>query len=224
MIEIINFGIQNNTNGIVPLSLFGNNADPMDNANATTQYSWNLSGFSITNENTILIQYRAINNTIFSLATINFGGTSLQDVCNALNTLNLGSFFITTSGGNTFINNYNQNVVFSLLTIYNPTTSTSLSYSFSFSGVGLQAEVFKNAISQVVANSPSFTSGNINVVGGDAILFNVTLSGNTKGTNYFVFNATTNTYLVNQTTTSGIDVGYPFTIVANNTYIIGMQN
>jgi hypothetical protein len=224
MIEILNFNVTNSTDGTIPLSLFGNNADPMDNSNATTQYSWNLTGFSITNENTIIIQYKGLNQTTFTFATISFSGTTLQDVVNTLNLLNLGSFFITTSGGKTFINNYNNNIVFSLLTILNPTSAPSLSYSWSFSGLGFVAEILVNTISQVLNTSPSFTSGSVVVANGDNILFQVTLSGNTKATTYSVYNITTSTFLYNVTTTSGIDVGLPFVIQPNNAYLLVMQN
>ena len=88
----------------------------------------------------------------------------------------------------------------------------------------MSAEIFKNGISQILSNSPSFTSGNINVVSGDNILFNVVVNGSPKATNYYVYNITTKTYIVNATITNGIDVGYSFTIQPNSAYLIGMQN
>jgi hypothetical protein len=224
MKEVVTLSLQNNTNGDIPISILGNNSDPMDNSNATTQYAWNLGSFAITNENTIILQFKSLNDPNFTIASLNFSGTSINDVVNALNTLNLGSFFITTSGGNTIINNYNQNLVFSVLSILNPSSASTLQYSFSFIAIGMSAEIFKNAVSQVLSNSPSFTSGNINVVSGDTILFNVSVNGNTKPTNYYVYNITTQTYLVNATITNGVDVGYSFNIQPNSAYLIGMQN
>lgn len=224
MIEVLSFSVNNNTNGIVPVSLFGNFGDPMDNSNATTQYSWNLGSFAITNENTIILQYKSVSDTNFQIISAPFTGTNINDVVSVLNTFNLGSFFTTTSGANTIINNYNNNVVFSVLNILNPASASTLTYSFSFNAVSMSAEIFVNAVSQVLSNSPSFTSGNVSVVSGDNILFNVSVNGNTKATNYYVFNVTTNTYLINSTITNGIDIGYPFTIAPNTAYIIGMQN
>ena len=130
MQENILFNIQNNTNGTIPISIFGNNADPMDNANATTQYLYNLTGFTITNENTVQIDYKFQGSTSFTTASANFSGNSLQDVVDALNTLNLGGFFITTSGGNTYLNNYNNNIIFDNLGIYS--SNVYLNYSFNF--------------------------------------------------------------------------------------------
>ena len=136
MVEVISFNITNNTNGTVPISILGNNADAMDTSNATTQYQWNLTGFSITNENTILLQYKA-SGIIYTFAQLSFSGTTIQSICDTLNTLNLGYFFITTSGGSTFINNYNNNVQFATLQIFNPLTTTALNYQFNYSGVGM---------------------------------------------------------------------------------------
>jgi hypothetical protein len=118
MREVINFSIANNTNATVPVSLFGNTADQMDTANATTQYSWNLTSLTITNETQYIIEYRWVNESTFTLFTGTFSGTNLQSIVDSLNTLNLGYFFITTSGGNSFLNNYNQNIVFRNLNIY----------------------------------------------------------------------------------------------------------
>jgi hypothetical protein len=221
MKEVISFAIQNNTNGTIPLSLFGNNADPMDNANATTQYSWNVTSLSITNENTIILQYRLPNTTSYSIVTTNFSGTSVQDVVNALNTLNLGAFFITTSGGNTLINNYNQNIVFNFLNILNPNT-TSLNYAWNMSGAGGKADVYKNLIIQVSDVSPTTASGSISVIATDSILFNQTATSNP--TTFQVYNLTTSTYLYNVTLAPSVGGGFTFTISANNSYFISAQD
>jgi hypothetical protein len=222
--EPLRFSVTNTTNAIVPVSFMGNNADPMDTANATTQYTWNVSSFVITTENTITLQYKPTNQVNFSIATTTFSGTTLQSVIDALNTLNLGYFFVTTSGATTLINNYNDDVTFSVLEIFDPTQSATLTYSWSFSGSSIQAEIYVNAVLQVSNVSPAFASGNVSVNTSDTILFVVTVGGNTKATNYFVYNLTTQTYIVNQTITNGVDVGYTFTIQANNSYLIGMQN
>lgn len=221
MVEIISLNITNNTNGFVPISILGNNADPMDNSNATTKYAWNLGSFSITNENRILIQYRGVNSTTYTILNLTFGGTTIQDICNALNTLNLGSFFVTTSGANSIINNYNQNVVFGFLTIYSPTT-TSLNYSWSMSGAGGKGTILKNLVTQVNDSSPITTSGSVSVVGGDSIRFDQTAT--TSPTIFSVYNLTTSTYLYNVTLAATISASYTFSIVANNSYLLIAQD
>lgn len=221
MVEIINLSIVNNTNGFVPVSILGNNADPMDNSNATTQYSWNLGTYAITNEDSILIQYRSINSSVYTIASLPFGGNSLQDVCNALNTLNLGSFFVTTSGANSIINNYNQNLVFGFLTIYGSTT-TSLNYSWNMIGTGGKATILKNLVTQVNDNSPITTSGSVVVVGGDSIRFDQTAT--TLPTTFSVYNLTTSTYIYNVTLAPTISASFTFPIVANNSYLLVAQD
>jgi hypothetical protein len=173
MEEIITFQFQNNTNGTIPISAFGDYTDPMDNANATTRYRWNLTGFSVTNENNIYIQYRGVNETSFSTAVVAFSGTSLQDVCNTLNTLNLGAFFVTTSGANTYIDNYNVNVVFGNLSVYSSLT-TSASYSVIQSNAGGSGTIQVNAVTQVTYSTPSSASGSLSNVNVGSV---ITISG-----------------------------------------------
>lgn len=222
MRETITFNIQNTTNGTIPVSILGNNADPMDNANATTQYAWNLGTFNITSQNTILIQYKNPNDSFYTLASVPLQGNQTQDIANALNTLNIGSFFITTSGVNKILNCYNQNVAFNYLNIFNATNDAIVHYVFDFTGAGLQAEILKNAVSQVLQTSPSNIKGQFVQLAGDSIKYDVTLAGNTIPVNYFVFDMSTNTYLLNVTTTSGLNNSFTFATSGTNSYLIGM--
>ena len=176
MKEVLNFSITNTTNGIVPVSLFGNNADPMDNANASTQYSWNLGSFAIGGENTISIQNKSVNSASFSISTISFSGNTINDVLTALNLLNLGSFFATTSGSATIINNYNNNVVFGVLNIFS-NSAPSLIYSFQGAGTGGSATIVNNttATTMFSGTTPNAvgTNGNLStqISNGDSITF-----------------------------------------------------
>jgi hypothetical protein len=221
MREVLSFYLENNTSGLVPVSLFGNNSDPMDNSNATTQYQWNTSSLVINTQNWVSIQFKSVNESFYSLANIPFGGGSLINVVNALNTLSIGAFFLDA---NKRINNYNNNIQYANLTIYNSVGDTIANYSFSFSGVGFSAEILKNSVSQVLSTSPSSANGQFVISGGDTILFNVTTGGNVKATNYFVFNLSTNSYLVNNYILNGSDIGYSFVAQANCSYLLGMQN
>ena len=120
--QVLSINIANNTSSDMSLiSILGNNQDTMDNSNATTQYGWNLTGFSITNEDSITLEYKGVNETNFTTTTIPLNGTTLQSLADALNTLNIGTFFIATSGGNTYLYNYNQNIVFGTLQITSST-------------------------------------------------------------------------------------------------------
>jgi uncharacterized delta-60 repeat protein len=118
------------------MSILGNNTDVMDNSNASTRYYWDLTGFSLTNENTITIQYQYTGQSGFSTATTNVQGTTLQSVADALNTLNIGTFFLTTSGASTFLNNYNQYVAYGSLNIVNNTSLINTSFVVGTGFVG----------------------------------------------------------------------------------------
>jgi hypothetical protein len=224
MQEVISLNILNTTNGTVPISILGNNSDAMDTSNATTRYQWNLTGFTITNENTIILQYRSSGSLIYTIYQIAFNGTTIQSICDSLNTLNLGYFFITTSGGSTFINNYNNNVQFGTLQVLNPATTTALNYEFNYSGVTSQVKIYVNAIVQYANGTPNTDSGNIPVVAGNTILFQGDTTAIPTGTNIFIYNITTSTYIYNNTTTSAITFNQTFTISANNSYLIGMNS
>jgi hypothetical protein len=223
MREIISLNLVNNTNGTVPISILGNNSDAMDTSNATTRYQWNLTGFTITNENTILLQYKT-SGIVYTFAQLSFSGTTIQSICDTLNTLNLGYFFITTSGGSTFINNYNNNVSFATLQIFNPASTTALNYQFNYSGVSSQLKIYVNAIVQYANGTPNTDSGNIPVVAGNTILFQGDTTATPTGTNIYIYNITTSTYIYNNTTTSAITFNQTFIISANNSYLVGMNN
>jgi len=61
------------------------------------------------------------------------------------------------------------------------------------------------------------------VVAGDVIDFISEVGNNPKGTQVFVYNLTTGQYLLNTTQTSPSETGDIFTIVANNSYLIGVN-
>jgi len=223
MQEVISLNLVNTTNGTVPISILGNNGDVMDTANATTRYQWNLTGFTITNENTILLQYKT-SGIIYTIAQLSFSGTTIQSICDTLNTLNLGYFFITTSGGSTFINNYNNNVQFATLQIFNPASTTALNYQFNYAGAGMDVKIYVNAIVLYANGTPNTDSGNIPVVAGNLIDFQGSTFATPTGTNIYIYNITTSTFIYNNTTTSSIGFFESFTILANNSYLIGMNN
>lgn len=133
--EVVSFNITNTTNGSIPMSIMGNNTDVMDNSNASTRYFWDLTGFALTNEDTITIQYQYSGQSGFSIASVKVQGTTLQSVADALNTLNIGTFFLTSSGGSTYLNNYNQNVAYGSISI---TSSASIINPLFFVGSGFQ--------------------------------------------------------------------------------------
>ena len=173
--DVISFNISNSTNGDIPVSILGNPANPMDNANATTKYDWDVTTLTFGSLDSISILFKGVFEVSFSTAQLSFSLQTYQGVCDALNTLNLGVFFVTTSGGSTFINNYNENFVFGQLNIYNSATPQQINYSFDTTpDVGGSNNIFKNAVSQVSVLNPVTTNGVINASNGDTILYNGT--------------------------------------------------
>jgi hypothetical protein len=124
MKETINFNFQNNTNGTVPISVFGNNANTMDTLGATTQYNWDISSLNFIINNTVSLQYQSVGAPSFTTAVLPLPSQNIQGLLDALNTLNIGFFFTTTSGLSTFLNNYNLNVIFGQLNVYNASLIT----------------------------------------------------------------------------------------------------
>jgi hypothetical protein len=124
MKETINFNFTNNTNGTVPISVFGNNANTMDTLGANTQFNWNITSLNFIVNNTVSLQYQNVGAPSFTTAVLPLPSQNIQGLLDALNSLNIGFFFTTTSGLNTFLNNYNLNVVFGQLNVYNASLIT----------------------------------------------------------------------------------------------------
>jgi hypothetical protein len=121
----IGLQIRNNTNYPQQINVMGNPANLLDTANATTEYRWDLTGFTITFENTISVQYKRNTDPTFDTFTWDLDGTSLQGVVIALNNLGIGYFNLYDELGSTYIGTYNQNYAFGDLNIFNPSISTT---------------------------------------------------------------------------------------------------
>jgi hypothetical protein len=119
--EYISINIKNNTNGNIPMSIMSNPSNLTDISNQTTEYSWDVTSLSITTENTVIIQYRPNGLVDFTSYSTPLLTPSLQGILDALNTLGIGSFFSTTSGGNTYIKNYDNDYVFGQLDVFDST-------------------------------------------------------------------------------------------------------
>ena len=121
----ISLNIRNNTNYPQQINVMGNPANLLDTSNATTEYRWDLTGFSITFQNTVSVEYRRNIDPAFETFTWDLDGTSLQGVVTSLNNLGIGYFNLYDELGSTYIGTYNQNYAFGDLTIFNPSISTT---------------------------------------------------------------------------------------------------
>lgn len=114
----ISINLQNNTNSTIPMSIMGNPANLADISNQTTQYQWNLTSFNLAGEDYVSIQYRPVGTTSYSLFVAPLITPTVQGVANALNGLGIGSFFVVNSGGNTYLQNYDDSYEFNNLNVY----------------------------------------------------------------------------------------------------------
>jgi uncharacterized delta-60 repeat protein len=168
---IITLNIQNNNNYAQEISVLGNPYNPLDTVNAKTEYRWDLTGFVFTNEDTVSVQYRGINETLFQTYISGLQAQTLESVVVALNGLQIGFFNLYTELGLTFIGTYNENYVFGDLNLFN---TTLLNPAFS-SGSGF------NGIVNVVNNN--FIGGNFNIYNGNGVGQNITLLNNNGSLN-----------------------------------------
>ena len=123
----ISLNVRNNTTYPQQINVMGNPSNLLDTANATTEYRYDLTGFTITNETSISIPYRRIGDPTFITFTFDLDGTQLQSIVIALNNLGIGYFNLYDELGNTYIGTYNQQYEFGNLNVYNstPTTTTT---------------------------------------------------------------------------------------------------
>ncbi len=103
---------------MIPMSIMGNPANLADISNQTTQYQWDLTSFNLAGEDYVSIQYRPIGTTTYSLYTAPLTTPTVQGVVDALNGLGIGSFFIVSSGGNTYVQNYDNSYEFNNLNVF----------------------------------------------------------------------------------------------------------
>lgn len=121
----ISLNIRNNTNYPQQINVMGNPTNLLDTSNATTEYRWDLTGFTITFENFVSVQYKRNADPSFDTFSWQLDGTNLNSLVIALNNLGIGYFNLYDELGNTYIGTYNQNYTFGDLNVYNPTISTT---------------------------------------------------------------------------------------------------
>lgn len=112
--------LQNTTNSVQQVSLFNPNPGLTGTGQGSvisTQYSANVSSL-LNNGNTLYLSAKLITETSYTTYTVQNTGlaqfTSVQQIVDALNTLNFGTFSILVNDANTitnFNNNYNFNTL-----------------------------------------------------------------------------------------------------------------
>jgi hypothetical protein len=216
--EAISLLFTNNTNGSVPVSVMSNPANLADNCNATTQSQWNVTGLTFSGENFVSVQYGLLGGT-YLLFTAPLVAQTLQGVLDALNTLGIGQFFVTTSGGNTFIENYANGYEFGVLNIYNSVVP-QFTYNIQTSAAGGNTSVDVNFVTQLTANNPTTVSGTITTASGDYVLVGGTAETNPGGTNVSLVNLTNSAVYLSGNVASATPFGTAITVQPGAQYVL----
>ena len=115
--EEISLNIRNNRPYPQQISVLGSPVNPLDTANAKTEYRWNITSFVATASDILTLPYRNKNSAIFSTFTFSLSNPSGQQLANALNQLGIGYFNYYTELGQNYLSTNNDDYVFSDLGI-----------------------------------------------------------------------------------------------------------
>jgi len=126
----ITLNIRNNKPYPQRVSVLGSPVNPLDNANATTEYRWDVSSLILSASETLILEYKPIGAGFFSTYTYELTNPNIQSILNALDSLGIGFFNYYTELGQNYFSTFNDNYVFGNLTI-NPngtpaTTTTTI--------------------------------------------------------------------------------------------------
>jgi hypothetical protein len=116
----ITLSITNNRDYTQSTSVMGNETNLLDTSNATTEYRYDITGFTFTDENTVSIQYRATGSSEpYNLFISDLSGFDNQAIVDSLNLLGIGFFNLYTELGETYIGTYNETTEFADLNVFN---------------------------------------------------------------------------------------------------------
>ena len=124
----ITLNIRNNKTYPIRINVLGSPFNPLDTANATTEYRWDITAFAPSNDDTLTLEYKPVGAAVFSTFTYQIYNTTTEGLISALDALGIGYFQSYTELGQLYLSTYNDNTEFGLLTITNngtPATSTT---------------------------------------------------------------------------------------------------
>jgi hypothetical protein len=127
----ITLNIQNNRSYSQQINVLGSPVNPLDTANALTEYLWNITAYTPSASDTLALQYKPVGAASFSIFTYQLINPNIQSVVSALNTLGIGYFQTYTQSGSTYIVTNNDNYVFGNL-IIDPNASPIANLSILF--------------------------------------------------------------------------------------------
>jgi hypothetical protein len=129
---------------------------------------------------------------------------------------------VTTSGGNTFINNYADGYEFGVLNIYNSVVP-QFTYNIQTSAAGGNTSVDVNFVNQLNVANPATQSGTLTTASGDYIQVSGIAETNPGGTNISLVNLTNSAVYLSGNTASGNPFGTAITVQPGAQYVLTVQ-
>ena len=126
----ITLNIRNNRTYPQRINVLGSPVNPLDTANALTEYRWDITAFTPSSSDTLTLDYKPLGASVFSTYTYQLSNPNGEALVAALNGLGIGYFSYYTELGQTYLSTNNDDYVFGNLTINSnapvtPTTSTT---------------------------------------------------------------------------------------------------
>jgi len=131
----ITLNIRNNRTYPQRINVLGSPVNPLDTANALTEYRWDITAFTPSSSDTLTLEYKPLGASVFSTYTYLLSNPNSEALVAALNGLGIGYFNYYTELGQNYLSTNNDDYVFGNLTINSnvpvtPTTSTTYNYKY----------------------------------------------------------------------------------------------
>ena len=124
----ITLNIRNNRDYPQRINVLGSPVNPLDTANAVTEYRWDITSFVPTASDTLTLQYKPVGAASYSIYTVTLSNPNSDALVAALNGLGIGYFNYYTELGQNYLSTNNDDYEFGDLTITSniiTTTTTS---------------------------------------------------------------------------------------------------
>ena len=126
----ITLNIRNNRTYSQRINVLGSPVNPLDTANALTEYRWDITSYVSTSSDTLTLQYKPVGASVFSTFTYELSNANADSLVSALNTLGIGYFNYYTELGQNYLSTNNDDYVFGDLSINSnigpsPTSTTT---------------------------------------------------------------------------------------------------
>lgn len=163
------FVLRNNTAGTIPVSLLNPSLPNNNIANQFTRYAWDITSETYT-PLTFSILAKFSSSGSFEAFSGLLAAANANALVAALNNLNIGVFWLETSGSMTFLVTWNDKVTYSDLTVgaaSPPSVNLNWANYTTLPGGSLLIDV--NAVNQVTNFNPGYSFNNLLVENGDNI-------------------------------------------------------